>query len=141
MKYFYDTDYNRYLTLDELKAEYTEYSENGWTEAESFDDYLWNCLDYSVMEISEKNYNERNEAEAVREAIKCHVASYHASWGVEISDDGEAWKLTIEGDRVCSIELKNIIPALDYLYSVISGVSTMEEDMEAMAHMKAEWGF
>lgn len=141
MKYFYDFDNKSYITLDELKAEYAEYSAKGYTEAETFDDYLFNCLDYSMMEITEKIYNEFGEAEAVRQAIKNHIASYHASWNVVIADDGETWKLTLEGDPVCSIELANVIPALDYLYSVINMNSTMEEDMEAMAHMRAEWGF
>lgn len=141
MRYFYDYDNRAFLTLDELKAEYAEYSANGYTEAETFDDYLFNCLDYSMMEITEKIYNERERADAVRSAIKNHIASYHASWDIEIADDGESWKLTLEGDPVCSIELDNVIPALDYLYSVINLDSTEEEDMEAMAYMKAEWGF
>ncbi len=140
MKYYYDYDNRTFLTLDELKAEYAEYSAKGYTEAETFDEYVWNCLDYSMMEVTEKIYNERFESEAVRQAIKNHIASYHASWNVEVSDDGEAWKLTLEGDPVCSIELDNVIPALDYLYSVINADSTEEEDMEAMTNMVAEWG-
>ena len=141
MRYFYDCDYKHYLTLDELKAEYTEYSENGWTEAECFEDYLWNCLDYSVIEITEKIYNERNEADTVRQAIASHIASDHGSWNVEISADGESWKLTLEGDPVCSIELKNVILALDFLYSRITITSSVEDDIDAMLDMKAEWGF
>ena len=141
MKYFYDFDNKSYITLDELKAEYAEYSAKGYTEAETFDDYLYNCLDYSMMEITEKIYNERERAEAVRQAIKNHVASWHASWNVELSEDGEAWKLTLEGDPVCSIELANVIPALDYLYSVVSATSSVEDDVNAMCNMKAEWGF
>ena len=141
MRYFYDMDYQKCLTEDEIKAEYEEYSANGWTEAESADDYIYNFLDYSGIEITEKIYNEFGEAEAVRQAIKNHIASDNASWNVVIADDGETWKLTIEGDPVCSIELANVIPALDYLYSVINMNSTTEEDMEAMAYMKAEWGF
>lgn len=140
MRYFYDMDYQKCLTEDELKAEFAEYSANGLTEAESADDYIYNFLDYSGIEITEKIYNEFDEAEAVRQAIKNHVASFNADWDILI-DDGEAWKLTLEGDPVCSIELANVIPALDYLYSVINMNSSTEEDMEAMAHMKAEWGF
>lgn len=140
MRYFYDMDYQKCLTEDELKAEFAEYSANGLTEAESADDYIYNFLDYSGIEITEKIYNEFGEAEAVRQAIKNHIASYHADWDILI-DDGGSWKLTIEGDPVCSIELANVIPALDYLYSRISITSTEEEDMEAMAYMKAEWGF
>lgn len=141
MKYFYDFDNKSYITLDELKAEYAEYSANGYTEAETFDDYLYNCLDYSMMEITEKIYNERERADDVRQAIKNHIASYHASWDIEIDADGESWKLTLEGDPVCSIELDNVIPALDYLYSVINADSTEEEDIEALLTMKTEWGF
>lgn len=98
MRYFYDMDYQKCLTEDELKAEFAEYSANGWTEAESAEDYIYNFLDYSGIEITEKMYNEFDEAKAVRQA-------------------------------------------LDYLYSRISITSTEEEDMEAMAYMKAEWGF
>ena len=141
MRYFYDYDNKTFLTLDELRVEYAEYSAKGYTEAETFEEYVWNCLDYSMMEIAEKIYNEADEADTVRQAIKNHIASFHASWDVEISADGDTWKLTLEGDPVCSIELRNVIPALDYLYSVINMNSTTEEDMEAMAHMKAEWGF
>lgn len=141
MRYFYDFDNKSYVTLDELKAEYAEYSAKGYTEAETFDDYLFNCLDYSMMEITEKIYNEREQADDVRSAIKNHIASYHASWDIEIDANGESWKLTLEGDPVCSIELDNVIPALDYLYSVINADSTEEEDIEAMCNMKAEWGF
>lgn len=140
MKYYYDYDNRTFLTLDELKAEYAEYFAKGYTEAETFEDYLYNCLDYSMMEITEKIYNEREQADAVRSAIKNHIASYHASWNVEVSDDGDAWKLTLEGDPVCGIELRNVIPALDYLYGIISFDSTEEEDMEAMTNMVAEWG-
>lgn len=140
MRYYYDMDYQKCLTEDELKAEFAEYSANGWTEAESADDYIYNFLDYSGIEITEKMYNEFDEAKAVRRAIKNHIASYHADWDILI-DDGESWKLTLEGDPVCSIELANVIPALDYLYSVINADSTEEEDMEAMAYMRAEWGF
>lgn len=140
MRYFYDVDYQKCLTEDEIKAEFAEYSANGWTEAESADDYIYNFLDYSGIEITEKIYNEFDEAEAVRQAIKNHIASYHASWDIEIADDGETWKLTIEGDPVCSIELKNVIPALDYLYSVVSATSSVEDDVNAMCNMKAEWG-
>lgn len=141
MKYYYDFDNGECVNLDELKAEYEESSAKGYTEAETFDDYLSNCLDYSMMEISKKIYSERFEAEAVRLAIKNHIASYHASWDIEIADDGESWKLTLEGDPVCSIELANVIPALDYLYSVINADSTEEEDIEALLTMKSEWGF
>lgn len=141
MRYFYDYDYKKFVTEDELRAEFAEYSENGWTEAECADDYIWNFLDYSGKEVTEKIYNERNEAEAVRQAIAHHVASDHGSWNVELSEDGESWKLTLEGDPVCSIELANVIPALDFLYSRITITSTEEEDMDAMAYMRAEWGF
>lgn len=141
MRYYYDMDYQKCLTEDELKAEFAEYSAKGWTEAESAEDYIYNFLDYSGIEITEKIYNEREQADAVRQAIKNHVASWHASWNVELSEDGESWKLTLEGDPVCSIELANVIPALDYLYSVISFDSTEEEDIEAMLTMKSEWGF
>lgn len=141
MRYFYDCDYDKCLTEDELKAEYEEYSANGWTEAECVEDYIYNSLEYSGIEITEKMYNEFYEAKAVRQAIKNHIASYHAYWDIVIADDGESWKLTLEGDPVCSIELANVIPALDYLYSVINADSTEEEDMEAMAYMRAEWGF
>lgn len=140
MRYYYDMDYQKCLTEDELKAEFAEYSANGWTEAESAEDYIYNFLDYSGIEITEKMYNEFDEAKAVRQAIKNHIASYHADWDILI-DDGESWKLTLEGDPVCSIELANVIPALDYLYSRVTATSSEEEDMEAMAYMKAEWGF
>lgn len=141
MKYFYDFDNKSYITLDELKAEFAEYSGKGYTEAETFDDYLYNCLDYSVMEIAEKIYNEREKADAVRIAIYNHIATDNASWDIEIDADGESWKLTLEGDPVCSIELDNVIPALDYLYSVINADSTEEEDIEALLTMKSVWGF
>ena len=140
MRYFYDMDYQKCLTEDELKAEFAEYSADRLTEAESAEDYIYNFLDYSGIEITEKMYNEFDEAKAVRQAIKNHIASDNADWDILI-DDGESWKLTLEGDPVCSIELANVIPALDYLYSRISITSTEEEDMEAMAYMKAEWGF
>lgn len=141
MRYFYDCDYDKCPTEDELKAEFAEYSANGYTEAETFEEYVWNCLDYSGIEITEKIYNEFGKAEAVRQAVKNHIASYHASWDIVIADDGESWKLTLEGDPVCSMELDNVIQALDYLYSVINADSTEEEDIEAMLTMKSEWGF
>lgn len=141
MRYYYDMDYQKCLTEDEIKAEFAEYSANGWTEAESAEDYIYNFLDYSGIEITEKIYNEFDEAKAVRQAIKNHIASDNASWHIVIAEDGESWKLTLEGDPVCSIELANVIPALDYLYSVINAYSTEEEDMEAMRYMKSEWGF
>ena len=141
MRYFYDYDRKEFVAEDELRAEYAEYSEIGYTEAECAEDYIYNFLDYSGIEITEKIYNERNEADIVRQAIKNHIASYHGSWDIEISSDGEAWKLTLEGDPVCSIELANVIPALDYLYSVVSATSSVEDDVNAMCNMKAEWGF
>ena len=141
MRYYYDCDYDKCLTEDELKAEFAEYSADRLTEAESADDYIYNFLDYSGIEITEKIYNEFDEAKAVRQAIKNHIASDNASWNVVIADDGEIWKLTIEGDPVCSIELANVIPALDYLYSVVSATSSVEDDVNAMCNMKAEWGF
>lgn len=137
MRYFYDYNYKEFVTEDELRAEYAE----GYTEAECVDDYICDFIYYSGIEITEKIYNERNEADTVRQAIAKHTASDHGSWDIEISDDGESWKLTLEGDPVCSIELANVIPALDYLYSVIDFDSTEEEDVEAMAYMRAEWGF
>lgn len=42
---FYDTEHDEVITLSQLKAEYEELSANGETEAESFKDYLTNCLD------------------------------------------------------------------------------------------------
>lgn len=141
MRYFYDHDRREFVTEDELRAEYANDSAKGYTEAESADDYIWNFLDYSGVEITEKIYNERYECKAVRQAIALHIASNHGFWDIRVSDDGEAWKLTLEGDPVCSIELANVIPALDYLYSVIDFDSTEEEDIEAMAYMRAEWGF
>ena len=57
-----------------------------------------------------------------------------------IADDGETWKLTIEGDPVCSIELANVIPALDYLYSAIDATSTVEDDVQALDRMIDTWG-
>lgn len=140
MRYYYDYDYKKFITDDDLKAEYVEYFESGLTEAECAEDYIWNFLNYSGKEVTEKIYNERNEADEVRKAIKAHVASWHASWDIELSADGESWKLTIEGDPVCSIELKNVIPALDYLYSVIDMTTSDEEDIMAMCYMKSRWG-
>lgn len=140
MRYFYDMDYQKCLTEDELKAEFAEYSTDRLTEADSADDYIYNFLDYSGIEITEKMYNEFDEMRAVRQAIKNHIASDNADWDILI-DDGETWKLTIEGDPVCSIELANVIPALDYLYSVVSATSSVEDDVNAMCNMKAEWGF
>ena len=140
MRYYYDYDYDKCLTEDELKAEFAEYSADGLTEAECEYDYIYNFLDYSGIEITEKIYNEFGEAEAVRQAIKNHIASYHASWNVVIADDGETWKLTIEGDPVCSIELANVIPALDYLYSAIDATSTVEDDVQALDRMIDTWG-
>lgn len=141
MGYFYDFDNKSYITIDELKTEYAEYAAKGYTEAESFDEYVYNCLDYSLIEITAKIYDEREKADTVRRDIADHIAADNASWGVEIAADGESWKLTLEGDPVCSIELDNVIPALDYLYSVINADSTEEEDIEAMLTMKSEWGF
>ena len=140
MRYYYDCDYDKCLTEDELKAEFAEYSADRLTEAECEYDYIYNFLDYSGIEITEKIYNEFGEAEAVRQAIKNHIASYHASWNVVIADDGETWKLTIEGDPVCSIELANVIPALDYLYSAIDATSTVEDDVQALDRMIDTWG-
>ena len=141
MRYFYDMDYQKCLTEDEVKAEFAEYSADRLTEAESADDYIYNFLDYSGIEITEKIYNEFDEAKAVRQAIKNHIASDNASWNIVIADDGGSWVLTLEGDSVCSVELANVIPALDFLYSRITATSFAEDDMDAMCEMKAEWGF
>lgn len=42
---FYDTEHDEVITLSQLKEEYEELSANGETEAETFKDYLSNCLD------------------------------------------------------------------------------------------------
>ena len=41
-KMVYDSEYDQYLTMDEVKKEYESLKESGETEAENFDDYLEN---------------------------------------------------------------------------------------------------
>ena len=43
MRTFIDNETNEVLTLEDLKAEYTNLYYNGETEAETFKDYLTNC--------------------------------------------------------------------------------------------------
>lgn len=42
---FRDTESGEVITLSELKAEYKQLYADGETEAETFSDYLTNCLD------------------------------------------------------------------------------------------------
>ena len=44
MRFFYDFEHDEVLTLTQLEAEYKELKEAGETEAETFKDYLTNCL-------------------------------------------------------------------------------------------------
>ncbi|MGL6174898.1 MAG: hypothetical protein ACRC1P_09875 [Cellulosilyticaceae bacterium] len=49
-KLYYDVETEETLTEDELRSEYKTLAENGDTEAESFSDYLSNCLESEVLE-------------------------------------------------------------------------------------------
>ena len=41
---FYDTENNEYITITQLENEYNELKANGNTEAETFKDYMNNCM-------------------------------------------------------------------------------------------------
>ena len=51
MASFIDVETDEILTLDQLKEEYEEAIENGYTEAETFSDYLQNCLEGTLERI------------------------------------------------------------------------------------------
>ena len=44
MRTFYDSEYEEYITIDELEKQYKELKANGDTEAETFKDYINNCM-------------------------------------------------------------------------------------------------
>lgn len=140
MRYFYDSENDDYLTYDDMSRTFRELSACGVTEAETVEQYIRNCLDYCTIRVSEKVYTERKQADTVRDLISNHIASYHADWRLEITADGRAWGLVCEDEFICAIELDDVIPALDYLYSVIDMESTAEEDCEALDYMVSKWG-
>jgi hypothetical protein len=41
---FYDTENDEYITITQLENEYNELKANGNTEAETFKDYINNCM-------------------------------------------------------------------------------------------------
>ena len=44
MRRFYDTENNEYITIEQLEEEYNELKATGNTEAETFSDYVSNCM-------------------------------------------------------------------------------------------------
>ena len=49
---YHDIETDEVLTLEELKSEYEVFKASGDTEAETFDDYLSNCLEGTLEVIS-----------------------------------------------------------------------------------------
>lgn len=141
MKYYYDYENDVFFTDSELEAEYAEYFVKGYTEAETAEEYVSNVMDTgNVIEVSEHVYDGRDCFYKVRAAINSHIASYHASWMVDITADGTAFSLNCEDNFICAIEIEDVIPALDYLYSVVGMDSTAEQDAMALDMMVSTWG-
>lgn len=53
MRKFYDSDYDRYYTIEELETQFEELKANGETDAETFEEYLDNCMYYNNGTLEE----------------------------------------------------------------------------------------
>ena len=53
MQYLCDFERDEFITLDELKEEFQELKNSGNTEADTFEDYLSNCMDYNNGTLEE----------------------------------------------------------------------------------------
>ena len=53
MRTFYDTENNEYITIDQLEKEYEELKADGNTEAETFKDYINNCMTWNNGTLKE----------------------------------------------------------------------------------------
>lgn len=141
MKYYYDYENDCFLTSADLAEEFEKYRELDYTEAETVDQYISNVMDTgNVVEISAHVYAGRAEFDRVKTTLRGYLRSHHTSWGIDIAEDGNAFVLTCEGNEICAIEVEDVIPALDYLYSIVSMESTTEEDAKALDKMVSVWG-
>ena len=53
MRTFYDTEYDEYITFEQLDREYAELKASRQTEAESLKDYISNCMTYNNGTLEE----------------------------------------------------------------------------------------
>lgn len=53
MRTFYDTEYDEYITFEQLEKEYEELKAKRETEAETFGDYVSNCMTYNNGTLEE----------------------------------------------------------------------------------------
>ena len=70
---FRDVEHNEIITLDELKAEYKELYANGETEAETFSDYLDNCMTYNngcIENMSDLGFDYEKENVTLSEVLE-----------------------------------------------------------------------
>lgn len=141
MKYYYDYENDCFLTSADLAEEFEKYHKLGYTEAETAAQYISNVMDTgNVVEISEHVYDGQETFHKVKTALRAHVSSYHAYWHIDITEDGRAFALMCEGEFICAIEVEDVIPALDYLYSIVTMESSCEEDAKALDEMVSAWG-
>lgn len=141
MKYYYDYENDCFLTSADLAEEFEKYHALNYTEAETAEQYISNVMDTgNVVEVSEHVHDGQETFYKVKEALRGYLRSHHTSWGIDIAEDGKAFVLTCEGNEICAIEVEDVIPALEYLYSVVSMESTEEEDAKALDDMVSTWG-
>lgn len=70
---FRDVEHNEIITIDELEAEYKELYANGETEAETFSDYIENCMTYNngcLENMSDLGFDYKNEIVTLGEVLE-----------------------------------------------------------------------
>ena len=53
MRTFHDIEYDEYITFEQLEREYEELKAQRQTEAETFSDYVSNCMTYNNGTLEE----------------------------------------------------------------------------------------
>lgn len=141
MRYYYYSEFDEFMQWDDMAELHHELKTADVVQADNTGEFIKECIESGeLIEISKDVYDNMYLFWETREKIRTHIATYHADWDVCITADGQHFGLTLEGEFLCGMDLEDVIPALDYLYSVIDATSTVEDDVQALDRMIDTWG-
>ena len=133
MKIFYDVESEQYITIEELRQQYEELKEAGETEADSFEEYLDNCMTKNNGALDYNKYS-MDDIKEIAEDFNDFIESNYTK-----QFDGDIFALLTEAQEEKTAEglqgLKNYLETIDgYAWEKVA-LEDFINDMEALQEL------
>ena len=138
MKIFYDVESEQYITIEELRQQYEELKEAGETEADSFEEYLDNCMTKNNGALDYNKYS-MDDIKEIAEDFNDFIESNYTK-----QFDGDIFALLTEAQEEKTAEglqgLKNYLETIDgYAWEKVA-LEDFINDMEALQELASQKG-